>query len=175
MAKTKSIGFRELYSRYPFKKNPDDYIPGVTTCIPNPYVKAEDCTDTEYSVDFKTYVKIIDTFLGFLFQYLLEGGRYKMPGRIGDLIMYKYKRSVKKYIRWDFFKTEGVWVNEKLIPTNRYSPTIKWKRGKHMNALTAMEVNWWNWYPSRKAALKMKDWLVEDPSRIYKLQTYSRR
>lgn len=172
---TKTLNIKDLYYRYPFKKNPDSFIPGESKTIPVPFIKQADVTNHQYSVDYHTYKKIVMTFLGFLFQYLLEGGRYKMPGRMGDLIIYKYKRSIKKYIRWDIFNTEDKWVHEKLIPTNRYSPTIKWKRGKHMNAIRATEVNWWNWYPSRKARTIIRNYLVEDPSRIYQYQTYSRR
>lgn len=171
----KSTNLIDLYMRYPYKKNPDDFIPGKSKTVPIPYISHADSTDHKYSVDFKTYKLIITTFLGFLFQYLLQGGRYIMPGKMGDLIIYKYKRSVKKNIRWNVYNTTGSHSNEKNIHTNRYSPTLKWKRGKHMNNMTNIEVNWWNFLPSRGGLTMMGKYLSEDPSRIYQYQTYNRR
>ncbi len=165
---------KDFYLRYPYKKNPDSYIPGLSKTIPVPYIKAEDITDHNYSVDYHTYKKIMMAFFEFLFQYLLWGGRYKMPGRIGDLIIQKYKRSVKKNINWGKYKATGNHYNEKNIPTNRYSPTLKWKRGPRIS-IHLVEINWWNFLPSHTALKRIGQHLNEDPTRINNYQTYSRR
>jgi len=163
----------DFYQHYPHKKNPDDFVPGMSKTIPVPYVKAEDVSDDKFAVDFKTYKLILHTFFELLLEYLMWGGRYKMPGRIGDLIIYKYKRSVKNNINWPSYKTTGRHSNEKNIHTNRYSPTLKWKRGKKV-CIQLPELGWWNFLPSKKALLKIGKHLNEDPTRINNYQTYNR-
>lgn len=170
---TKVTGMRDFYKRYPHKKNPDDFIPGISKTVPSPFVKIEDTSTHPNTVDYKTYRLIMLTFLEFLFQYLLWGGRYKMPGRIGDLIIYKYKRNIKNNINWGKYFATGKHYNEKNIPTNRYSPTLKWKRVAV--SATSIELNWWNFLPSPAALRRIGKHLNEDATRINNYQTYSRK
>jgi hypothetical protein len=63
---------------------------------------------------------------------------------------------------------------KKNIPTNRYSPTLKWKRGPRIS-IHLVEINWWNFLPSHTALKRIGQHLNEDPTRINNYQTYSRR
>ena len=67
--------------------------------IPNPYVTKDFYkayinsveANTPYVVDYKTYVYIVETYYKELVKYILGGGVYKLPYKMGDLLIVKYR------------------------------------------------------------------------------------
>lgn len=64
--------------------------PYVTKDFYKEYIKDKD-KDSIYDVDYKTYVYIVETYYKALVEYVLNGGVYKLPFKMGNLLIVKYR------------------------------------------------------------------------------------
>lgn len=89
-----TFSYLEAFFAYPYKK----WIQN-TAGVTKPYVKKEDRTSTPFSLTYKEWKHIIDTYLDVLAKHILEGDIVKIP-HFGELSMVKRKTRINP-IDWN--------------------------------------------------------------------------
>lgn len=116
------IGKQQLYLGYRYKKR-RIYINPKTgkKQVPQPYIKAEDCSDHAYALDYKEWSEVLDAYFKCMTIRLIEGEVFVIPKDLGELIMLKQKSNPKK--KWG-----QVYRN---IRTMGFRPWLGWfRKGK---------------------------------------------
>lgn len=131
-SKTKFITPHDLYLQYP-----DKTYDIFSTTIPKPYFSADLITNNNNSLTYKNWVTIINCYLKHLLIFLIKGGVYNIPSKIGNLKMIKHKKKNSVNI----IETQRLYSNNHKLPKNKkqyvyyknrhtegYIPLIRWNK-----------------------------------------------
>jgi hypothetical protein len=129
----KIITLKDMFSDYPYK------CQHVTKTIPVPYIKAKDVIcDHQYSVTYKEWILILSTYVKYVRQYLFQGNTYKLPHRMGDILIIKTKAGFTNF-NTPLKNTDGTWNISKNTHTNGYKAKIYWDR---FNSRCTLSYKW---------------------------------
>jgi nucleoid DNA-binding protein len=101
--KPKQLTSTDIYMQYPYKKWIQNTI-GIT----KPYIKKKDRTSTPFSLTYKEWYAIIDTYTKKIAAHLVDGGIIKIPC-LGEIRV--GKRAAKPKIDW--VKTKKIYGTQK--------------------------------------------------------------
>jgi nucleoid DNA-binding protein len=114
----KQLTNTDIYMQYPYKKWIQNTI-GIT----KPYIKKKDRTSTPFSLTYKEWSAIIDTYIKKIAQHLVDGSIIKIPS-LGEIGVGKRKSNPKI----DWVKTKKIYGIQK----GKKKEEIKFIRFKQM-------------------------------------------
>lgn len=141
LPKVKSITLIDLFFNYPYKKN----MITADNVIPLPYVKKEEISYHDYSLDYSEWKEIVDRYLELVCESLKEGNQIKLSSRLGFL-------EVKRFKTTKFFDRVASTNKKKSIylsknSTENFMFYIDWLR-KYKEA--CFDFKWhWRFKPNR--------------------------
>ena len=130
---------KDFYLLYPYK-----YRDIESKTIPVPYFNKSEITDHRFTVTYKEWKLITNTYFSILQDYLLSGLPYKLPHGLGEIQFKKYKgggidhKKTKEFYGDLAYKDKRI-IRFKNVHTDGYRPVIKWNRK------TAKLANKWLW------------------------------
>lgn len=124
-----------FYLDYPHKCRRFD-----TNTVELPYFpKAELDCDHPYSLRYKEWREIVDTYFEYVIDYMLNGQKYRMPARLGYLELQKFKGGGIDYQR---LKKEGKVYRHTNRHSKGYRVILKWLRGYSHGAVIKHQYLW---------------------------------
>ena len=119
-----------------------------------PYIKLKDCSDHKYSLTYRQWMIILNTFFEVLVEKMIQGFKFEMPARLGHLQILRDKG--KKIFKGRMYRNTH---------TQGYYPLVAWFRHKEADF---RRKRWYKFNFSRAIVWKrISNILFEDPSIIY--------
>ncbi len=123
---------KHIYQHYPFKKHSEKYWKNV-------YVKKKDRTDTEFSLKWEEWERIVACYKEKVLEYLFTGKQFDVPAKMGDMRLMKIKPKRTRMINWqDTAKYYGdqshlppsqrKYIRQKLERTHGYFLFLHWRK-----------------------------------------------
>jgi hypothetical protein len=155
----KPLTTRGMYLDYPFKQYPTN-----KKTIPNPYFTKEQDTDCPESLKIEDWVLIVRTYFDIITDYLLQGGRFEMPDRLGHFEMKRVKRRVKE--AWIHQNAVDAGYDRKLYgEVNNWRPILKWLP-KARNSMGAITLKTWKMNLGKVLKRNIHNCLIKNPNQL---------
>lgn len=131
-----TMSSRRFYLDYPYKKLPEN-----PNTIPNPYFNKTESTDCKESLRIDEWVLVMRKYFDIVEDYLLQGHRFELPGKLGYLEITRSKRK-NKFLFINKVAVEAGYDQRLYGEINNWRPFVKW-RPKDKSTFQAQVLKCW--------------------------------
>lgn len=150
----------DIYYTYKYKKN----ITHSLTTIPFPYIKKSECTDHQYSADWKEWLYVVTAYIEKLKIQMEEGHSVTLGSKMGDFILTKIKSD--RFLDFKKSKEAGKQIYFKYNNVDNYYIASSWIKSNHPFKLRS----YWKITLNRFWVRSIYERCANDYTKIYKIR-----